>query len=252
MAGRDGRFQHPPGGRFSFGGQGGKPSGGGSFFDFMGFCGSVVFPGCPEWQGSTGVFVRNPSEIPSFCPGLANGFETRPTGTGVPEVRWLALQVGFSSIRHTSARSVRRIKGFRRPLPTACPAPIINPLNDQLELPTSFLLGRGSWTVSPRSPGGREGRSPRRGFRGEQKGSSCLSSAGFGAAAPSFVPGYPGSALAAFSPARFTRWLDPSNSRIIEWWTSRSLAAIVVIGSLKIWSHWLNTRFELISKLRRS
>jgi hypothetical protein len=46
----------------------GKPSDGGSFFDFMGFCGSVVFPGCPEWQVATGVFVGNPSEIPAFCP----------------------------------------------------------------------------------------------------------------------------------------------------------------------------------------
>jgi hypothetical protein len=94
-----------------YGGTGGKPSDGGSFFDFMGFCGSVVFPGCPEWQVSTGVIVRNPSEKPPFCPGMADGFEPRQTGTGFPEIRWLALLVSFSSIRHTSARSGNRIKG---------------------------------------------------------------------------------------------------------------------------------------------
>ena len=93
------------------GGSGGRPSDGGSFFDFMGFCGSVDSPGWPEWQGSTGVIVRNPSEKPPFCPGWADEFETRPTGTGFPELRWLALLASFSSIRHTSARSGNRIKG---------------------------------------------------------------------------------------------------------------------------------------------
>ena len=39
--------------------------------------------------------------------------------------------------------------------------------------------------ISPRFPGKRERRSARWGFRGKQTGSSCLSSAGFGAAAPS-------------------------------------------------------------------
>jgi hypothetical protein len=54
----------------------------------------------------------------------------------------------------------------------------------QLKLSTDDNYKQGSLGGSPRSPGGREGRSPRRGFRGEQTGSSCLSSAGFGAAAP--------------------------------------------------------------------
>jgi regulator of sigma D len=35
---------------------------------------------------------------------------------------------------------------------------------------------------------------------------------------------------------------------MMEWCTSRSMAAAVVIGSLKIWSHWLKTRLELISR----
>ena len=70
------------------------------------------------------------------------------------------------------------------------------------------------------------------------------------------VPGYPASGFgvfsATFSPAFFTRWLAPSNSRIMEWCTSRSMAAMVVIGSLKIWSHFENTRLLVMSTLRRS
>ena len=45
--------------------------------DFMGFSGSVEFPGWPEWHATTGLFVRNPSEKRSFCPGVADGFESR-------------------------------------------------------------------------------------------------------------------------------------------------------------------------------
>jgi len=39
-----------------------------------------------------------------------------------------------------------------------------------------------------------------------------------------------------------TRMLVPVISRITAWWTRRSMAAAVVIGSLKIRSHSLNTR----------
>jgi hypothetical protein len=52
----------------------------------------------------------------------------------------------------------------------------------------------------PPLPWGKGGEKSPWGFRGKQVGSSCLSSAGFGAAAPSFVPGYPGSGLDAFPP----------------------------------------------------
>ena len=41
-------------------------------------------------------------------------------------------------------------------------------------------------------------------------------------------------------------------SRITEWWTTRSIAAAVVIGSWKIWSHLENTRLEVIATQRRS
>ena len=72
------------------------------------------------------------------------------------------------------------------------------------------------------------------------------------ARARDFGGGYPAGGFWAFSPALRARWLAPSNSRMMEWCTSRSMAAIVVIGSLKIWSHWLKTRLELIRMLRRS
>jgi hypothetical protein len=46
--------------------------------------------------------------------------------------------------------------------------------------------------------------------------------------------------------------LSPSNSRMVAWCTNRSMAAIVVMGSLKIWSHFENTRLLVIIMLRRS
>src|SRR6185436_1030882 len=49
-----------------------------------------------------------------------------------------------------------------------------------------------------------------------------------------------------------TRALVPVSSRITEWWTRRSIAAAVVIGSLKIRSHSLNTRLLVIITVRRS
>jgi hypothetical protein len=55
-----------------------------------------------------------------------------------------------------------------------------------------------------------------------------------------------------FSFSRFARRLSPLNSRMIEWCTRRSTAAMVVIGSLKIWSHFENTRLLLTHTLRRS
>jgi len=60
-----------------------------------------------------------------------------------------------------------------------------------------LLLGwnRGLETISPRLPWGTGGEKSPWGFRGKSMGSSCPSSAGFGAAAPSFVPGYPAAGL---------------------------------------------------------
>ena len=55
---------------------------------------------------------------------------------------------------------------------------------------------------------------------------------------------------------RFLAWearmLWLSNSRMWAWCTRRSTAAMVVRGSLKIWSHWEKTRLLLIMTLRRS
>ena len=79
----------------------------------------------------------------------------------------------------------------------------------------------------------------------------CVKLRGFGGRPPS-SGAYPGSGFCAGSPAFLARWLAPSNSRMMAWCTKRSMAAIVVIGSLKIWSHWLKTRFELMRMLRRS
>ena len=42
------------------------------------------------------------------------------------------------------------------------------------------------------------------------------------------------------------RMLGPVISRMTEWWTRRSIAAAVVIGSLKILSHSLKTRLLVI------
>ncbi|HBE22213.1 MAG TPA: hypothetical protein DDW21_01885 [Verrucomicrobiales bacterium] len=93
-----------------YGGEGGQPSCVVYSIDFIGFIGSLVSPGSAERQESTPFFVRNSSEKLPFFPGLVDGFETIPTGTGVPEIRELALLVKYLSIRHTSARSVPRIK----------------------------------------------------------------------------------------------------------------------------------------------
>src|SRR3954470_8565128 len=49
-----------------------------------------------------------------------------------------------------------------------------------------------------------------------------------------------------------TRMLGPVISRITQWWTMRSMAAAVVIGSLKIRSHSLNTRLLVMITERRS
>jgi hypothetical protein len=46
--------------------------------------------------------------------------------------------------------------------------------------------------------------------------------------------------------------LVPVISTITEWWTRRSIAAAVVIGSLKIRSHSLKTRLLVIITVRRS
>jgi len=54
----------------------------------------------------------------------------------------------------------------------------------QLKLPTSGARNRGAEVVSPRLPWGTGGEKSPWGFRGKLTGSSCLSSAGFGAAAP--------------------------------------------------------------------
>jgi hypothetical protein len=77
----------------------------------MGFCGSVVSPGWPEWQGSTGVFVGNPSEKPPFCPGWVSGIETRTVGAERAEIRWLVGFVRISFISAPDARSASEIKG---------------------------------------------------------------------------------------------------------------------------------------------
>ena len=52
--------------------------------------------------------------------------------------------------------------------------------------------------------------------------------------------------------AASARMLGPVNSRSVEWWTMRSMAQAVVIGSLKIRSHSENTRLLVISTLLRS
>ena len=52
--------------------------------------------------------------------------------------------------------------------------------------------------------------------------------------------------------AASVRKLWPVSSRMIEWCTSRSIAAAVVIGSLKILSHCEKTRLLVIITLRRS
>jgi putative transposase len=54
----------------------------------------------------------------------------------------------------------------------------------QLKLPTPGVYKHGSETFSPPLPWGTGGEKSPWGFRGKQTGSSCLSSAGFGAAAP--------------------------------------------------------------------
>jgi len=52
--------------------------------------------------------------------------------------------------------------------------------------------------------------------------------------------------------AASARTLLPVISRITEWCTRRSMVAAVVIGSLKIRSHSLNTRLLVMITLRRS
>ena len=52
--------------------------------------------------------------------------------------------------------------------------------------------------------------------------------------------------------AASARKLVPLSSRITQWWMTRSMAAAVVMGSLNILSHWENTRFEVMTMLRRS
>jgi len=46
--------------------------------------------------------------------------------------------------------------------------------------------------------------------------------------------------------AASARKLGPVSSRMTQWWMSRSMAAAVVMGSLKILSHWENTKFEVM------
>ncbi len=46
--------------------------------------------------------------------------------------------------------------------------------------------------------------------------------------------------------AAWARWLSPLNSRMMLRWTSRSTAAIAVIGFLKILSHSEKTRLEVM------
>ena len=59
---------------------------------------SLVSPGSAERQESTRFFVRNSSGKLPFSPGLVDGFETRPTETGLPEIRWQAFLVKYLSI----------------------------------------------------------------------------------------------------------------------------------------------------------
>ena len=86
----------------------------------------------------------------------------------------------------------------------------------QLKLPIDADCNLGLKMIPPTPLGDGRGEVPFGGFRGKQLGSSCLSSAGFGAAAPCVLRVYSGSGLGAFSPAFFIRWLAPSNSRMIE------------------------------------
>jgi len=61
-------------------------------------------------------------------------------------------------------------------------------VNNNLKFTSTFFYKRLGFNsieiLPPASPGGREGRSPRRGFGGDKRGRAGVRSAGFGAAAP--------------------------------------------------------------------
>jgi hypothetical protein len=102
----------------------------------MGFFGLVDFPGCPEWRVTTGVFVRNPSEKPSFCRGWLNGFEPQPSTAAFPEIRLGAWQLRFSFINRTFARSLPPINVR---LPYRWIRPGLSHRMDQVAFLTEFL-----------------------------------------------------------------------------------------------------------------
>ena len=52
--------------------------------------------------------------------------------------------------------------------------------------------------------------------------------------------------------ASSSRMLSPFSSRMMEWWTRRSMAAAVVMGSLKMRSHCEKTMLLVMITLRRS
>ena len=67
----------------------------------------------------------------------------------------------------------------------------------------STIINRALWETPPAPLGDGRGEVPGGDLGGRQTGSSCLSSAGFGAAAPCFVPGLSGGVFSRFLPSFF-------------------------------------------------